>query len=246
MFGNVIRADATETLIGLVVLVLWVVGNIVSASKKRTQKPAPPPMGGKPQQPAATPPGLPPEMMGSPEDELRELLERLAGGVRRPAPPPIPPPLPPETVRHPQPQGLRERLRRHDRRPRFRPAQGASATMPAPPPPRPPQVAAARPVAEENHYATVEPVGGRRTPDLRGAMASAVRIADVALPRIRIGPAAPLGGSGGTMERGAGLTALAREMHGRRGLRHAFIVQTIVGPPRALQPYRQGEYHEAR
>lgn len=109
-----------------------------------------------------------------------------------------------------------------------------------------PQVAAAGPVASEDHYATVEAAGGRRTPDLRGALASAVRIAGVALPRIRIGPAAPLGGSGGTTERGAGLTALAREMHGRRGLRHAFVVQTIVGPPRALQPYRQGEYDEAR
>lgn len=119
--------------------------------------------------------------------------------------------------------------------------------MPAPPPPPfPPQVAAAEPVAAEDHYAAVESVGGRRTPDLHGAMASAVRIAGVALPRIRIGPTAPLGGSGGTMERGAGLTALAREMHGRGGLRHAFIVQTIVGPPRALQPYRQGEYDEAR
>lgn len=91
MRNILLRADMLETVLGLLVFIIWIAANFARARRKQGRRTPP-----VPTRPGRAPARMPAHEPRSAEDELREFLEQLGGGAAEP-PPPIPEPagLPP-------------------------------------------------------------------------------------------------------------------------------------------------------
>jgi hypothetical protein len=236
--NGVLQANMVETLLGLVVLVAWVIINFAAARKRQGPRPgggqterAPPPPVARPVRPRPS--------TRSPEEELQEFLERLAGGTPVPRspegvmetepPPPARPDRPPTYVSPvpprpafpgrpaPMPAARSAPARTRDRRPKVRP----------PALPRVPAAPATTPMAAA--VADLPPP----PPPPRVSVAS-FRMPGVHMPAMRVVGALPsmaAGALGGDLRRGAPYELNIRD---RDRLRRAVLMQAILAPPPGL------------
>ncbi len=217
--GPTFRADAFENLLGLVFVVLWILGGLLKSRERPSQKP-----------PQVPPPGGTPTF---PEEQVRRLLEELTGepvapeevivmapASREPSPPPEPEPV---TVELQAPS-------------RVEPAAPKTAPERWVPEPWVP-VETTTPLAEE----TI------RGPGTSGAAPLRVWIRQAA-PRAVLPPSVFRGmpASAGALRIFPSLdvTATGRRpwkvrelLNSPAKLRVAMVLQTVLGKPRALDPF---------
>ncbi len=94
-----LRSDALETVIGLVVFIIWLAANFTRARRQQGRRAASPP------QPRPMPASTPASASRSPEEELREFLKQLGGSPTEA--PPLPPSIPQRSMAQPQPMVVR-------------------------------------------------------------------------------------------------------------------------------------------
>lgn len=202
-----LSTDWIETLLGLVVLVIWVAANFINARKKQGRPAHPPPALPRAESPAPT--------GRTPEDELREFLETLTR--QKPVeetPPPPPPPVPaparpaPRVATSPQPRRMK------------RPISTAPATAPG-----------VTTHLTTSAVAGAEVVIAKRPQDF----ISSFRLPTVALPGVRgmiPMPSMSLSGTGGGIR---AYSARQLGLNQRRELRRALRMQALLSTPAGLR-----------
>ncbi len=206
-----------ENLIYIVVAIVWFVIQIAAQNAKRRKRQLPPPT-----MPMGEPPPPPPSVL-DPEEELRRFLKELSGESAPPprptprAPPPTPSTAPPPPTFAPPPE------------------------IPPPPAATPPPIARpkpARPAVSRKRPAAPPPLPREEVV----AAQTSERAADAVAP---VSPTAPVSGLAFQGVAAFPIAASARRRRrrvslpmGRSALRRAVLYQTLLGPPRALEPYR--------
>jgi hypothetical protein len=232
--NGALQANIAENLLGLAVLAAWVVINFMSARKRQGPRPGaenaemrnrPPPV--RPVRPRPS--------MRSPEEELQEFLEKLAGGTpaasmpeamteaeSAPSVPPPPPARPPTYISpvpsHPAFPARPAPARARGRRPKVRP------------PPAPPRV----PAAPAHELKPVILADLPPPPQAPRVSVASFRMPGVHMPAMRVVgalPAMAAGALGGDLRRGA---PYELDIRNRDRLRRAVLMQAILAPPPGL------------
>ena len=229
MKGWVFADSAMENVIYIVLAIVWVIVQLAARSARKNKPPAPPSLGGEPDEAApARPPAL------NPEEELRRFLRELSGAPPEPRPAASPPPPPllarpavsPGTGPTPSPGAMAQKLRERRR------AKALAAPAPAKAPAAPPPIAPVATTTDTPPRVTI----------LEDRLAPAIGNAPMAMPSIPMAAAVAIRSvtfSAGGPSRVRRRTALPRS---RRALRQAVMYQAVLGPPRVLQPYGVKEW----
>ncbi len=207
-----------EGIVFLVMAVVWVIGQLAARSA-RQRRGAPPGAPPRPDRGPGAP--LPPRPADSPEAELRDFLEQLAGRRARPAA--VPPPVPGTPVPA-APAAARPAARRAE--------PVARDDRPGPRAPRPSRArtAEAPPVAAGEHFDAKSPALARQRRLSAGAALSSMRMPTVALPAGNVGALRRFAiGTG----RAASSIGFRPDLHTRGALRRAVVYRTLLEPPRA-------------
>ncbi len=249
MNGAWIQAGGFENVLPFIILILWIVGKVMNARAEARARQKPPGDAGPRPARRTSPPAVP--EAGSGEEQLRRFLAELTGveppppaeveppAYEPPAPLPDLPPLPgfrpagparppmvssvPGPSGSPEPFSLRRSVAERNRRRRMRPP---------PPPPVPLPVAApVRRAANAEAAASAEAMTAPR-PQARPSVMPTPGLQGITMGGPHLGAIASATSAGRPHAAWNARALLA----GRRRLREAMILRTILAPPRALDP----------
>lgn len=211
-----------ENLIYLVLAIVWVILQIATRNTRRSRGIPPDRASGD-----QTEAPIPRAPASEPEEELRRFLRELSGQSAEsppplppksePASPPIvaPPPAVPSSASPPRRRSRRQRVETTVEPAPVVSAPVSVAVAAEPPPASEPVVVAAPPAA---------------APQFSFRMMS--------LPSVPIAATRPVGAITFPTANAAGARRRIRLPMGRADIRRGILYQVVLGPPRALQPYR--------